>query len=449
MNVEISIGEAIDKLSILEIKYLKITDEQKRTEIQKEIDGLSECLKYKQQHEFYYNILVYINEQIWMMNDNINNLSQDNSTFLQISNQIFLFNKKRFRLKNWFNILTSSNIKEHTNYATTHCQIEVCDEETFLEKLPEIHLLAIKYDVITFNGQFIPNRDFLNIPTVIYDDFHKQHLPPPTTINLNNYLLPQNISRNVFEYNPIVYLIGGKFGDFINLLSVVCEKYYETGKKGILYISEHVTDKLDQFEFGLENTYKDLYPVIINQPYIKDFKILTEVCTTYFIFINLTDWRLNRNLFVQNLYDTFKQTYNIEWGKHKWLTCSYDDKWKNKVVINMNDRRFVNIDFELLKQKYPNELIFISADKYQHEYFEKTLNCSVEYYEWNNFSELSTIINSCKLFIGCMSGPFCIANAVHKHTIGYMPENNEDPLRQMTYGLDLYFPNLTFSGPHY
>jgi hypothetical protein len=32
MNIEVSVGEAIDKLSILEIKLAKITDEQKRTE---------------------------------------------------------------------------------------------------------------------------------------------------------------------------------------------------------------------------------------------------------------------------------------------------------------------------------------------------------------------------------------------------------------------------------
>ena len=37
MKLEVSIGEAIDKLSILEIKLLKIRDEKKKTEIKKEI----------------------------------------------------------------------------------------------------------------------------------------------------------------------------------------------------------------------------------------------------------------------------------------------------------------------------------------------------------------------------------------------------------------------------
>lgn len=41
MKIEVSIGEAIDKLSILEIKMKKISDENKKIEIQKEINVLS------------------------------------------------------------------------------------------------------------------------------------------------------------------------------------------------------------------------------------------------------------------------------------------------------------------------------------------------------------------------------------------------------------------------
>ena len=43
MKVEVSIGEAIDKLSILELKMKKITNEHKKIEIQKEINVLQDC----------------------------------------------------------------------------------------------------------------------------------------------------------------------------------------------------------------------------------------------------------------------------------------------------------------------------------------------------------------------------------------------------------------------
>ena len=39
--------------------------------------------------------------------------------------------------------------------------------------------------------------------------------------------------------DPILYVSGGLLGDFINQLSVINEKYLETGRKGILYIAPH------------------------------------------------------------------------------------------------------------------------------------------------------------------------------------------------------------------
>ena len=50
MKVEVSVGEAIDKLSILHIKMKKIVDENKKIEIQKEIDCLQECDSYIKQY---------------------------------------------------------------------------------------------------------------------------------------------------------------------------------------------------------------------------------------------------------------------------------------------------------------------------------------------------------------------------------------------------------------
>ena len=43
MKVDVSLGEAIDKYSILEIKLKNITDQSKQLEIQKEIDALNKC----------------------------------------------------------------------------------------------------------------------------------------------------------------------------------------------------------------------------------------------------------------------------------------------------------------------------------------------------------------------------------------------------------------------
>jgi hypothetical protein len=443
MKTEVSVGEAIDKLSILEIKLAKIADERKRTEIQKEIEALSECLQYKKDYDFYYNILMYINEKIWTMTDDIKQMTPTDPLFAHIANQIFEFNQKRFRLKTWFNLLTSSAIKEQKSYATSHCQIVIDNEETFLEKVPEIHFLAIEYDVITFTGAYLPSPvDGLKIiPSIIYDDLQKKPLPLTKSVRLSEISIPSEVPRTVFEYAPLNYLVSGMFGDFIQTLSVICEVYHKIGRKGILYISEN---KEDRFLNGVENTYKDTYPVIMNQPYIKDYQIFNN--KIHNINCNLSLWRLNTKLFYQNWYHTFNQMYGVEWGKRKWLNVGYDEKWKNKVVINTNNRRFANtIDFYRLKTMYHDDLIFIASKKSEHEHFEKTANISIEYHEFKSFLELTTIISSCKLFVGCLSAPLAIAHALHKPRIcGFHNCDDSNADYRMNVGLDAYLPNLRY-----
>jgi len=439
MKLEVSVGEAIDKLTILEIKLAKITDEQKRTEIRKEIDALSECLEYKECYKFYYNVLMYINEKIWTMTDDIKQMTPTNPLFAHIANEIFEFNQKRFRVKTWFNLLTSSYIKEQKSYTASHCQIVIDNEELLLEKLPEIHFLAIEYDTIGFSGNYLQIKNLhLNIPTIAYYDSPQ---PKSKTVLLGDFSMPLGTSRDVFEYTPLTYIVGGMFGDFIQCLSIICEVYYKTGRKGILYIS---VNSEDPFRNGLVNTYNDTYPVIMKQPYIKDYQIFTD--KTIKVNVNLSLWRLHKNMYVQNWYHTFSQTYDVEWGKHKWLNAEYDEKWKDRVVINTNERRFANtIDFSRLKTMYQDDLIFIASEESEHLHFEKTANISIEYHPFTSFSELTTIINSCKLFVGSLSAPLAIAHALHKPRIcGFSIRDDSNAEYRMNAGLDAYLPNLRY-----
>jgi hypothetical protein len=96
--VSVSIGELLDKLSILELKKNIIKDTKKTLEIEKEIDGLIQFENIKNENLFYYNILKWINEQIWIFTDIIKGMSQskiqkdfDLYKFLEI----FLYNDRR------------------------------------------------------------------------------------------------------------------------------------------------------------------------------------------------------------------------------------------------------------------------------------------------------------------------------------------------------------------
>ena len=441
MKIEVSIGEAIDKLSILEIKMKKITDENKKIEIQKEINVLQECETYKTQNEFYYNLLMYVNEKIWDMTDIIKSITVEDPQFSPISNQIFEFNQKRFRIKNWFNLLTDSNIKEQKSYACSHCKIVVDDENVFFNKLPEINYLSLEYDVLTFESSFISTiKEFLKIPTIIYDEQKIKLLNNPTLVHLSDFFIPAEECNDVFSLKPIVYINGGLLGDFIQSLSVICEKFYETGgRKGILYISNIG----DRFRNGLENTYNDIYNVIIRQKYIQEFKIYNNESYD----INLCFWRKSNLVHKTNWYNIYNKIYNVHWGKHKWLHSDYNNKWKDKVIINtINYRCPYNIDFNILKDLYSNNLVFISSNKDEHIFFEKKTKIHVEYYQVNDFLELVTIINSCHFFVGSLSSPLTIAHALHKERICGLTKISADIDIDNIHNLELdhFLPNIRY-----
>jgi hypothetical protein len=401
MKVEVSLGEAIDKLSILHLKIKKIVDENKKREIQKEIDCLQECSTYIKQYEYFYNLLMFVNEKIWDLTDIV---KTNPLNYSEISKDIFDYNQKRFRIKNWFNLLTNSNIKEQKSYALTNCYIEI-DETICFSKMSQICYLALEYDTITITHPNI--LSILNIPTIQLKS-NDLDVSYTNTLHSLDFDIPHIFA---FTIPPTTYIVGGMLGDFIQSLSVICENYYKTGSKGILYISEHG----DIFRNGLLNTYNDVYPIIIKQKYIQDFKLYENQPFD----INLVKWRQSPLLLTDNWYNIYKSTYNVEWGKRKWIEWNYNPLWSNKIVINTTTYRFPVSGNFFNNLNKDLEYVFLSSDISQYEYFKKYIknNIVIPFCKFKTFDELVTIINSCKLFIGGFSAPLSIANALHKDRI--------------------------------
>ena len=93
---------------------------------------------------------MYINEKIWDMTDIVKSISIDNPKFAQLSNDIFEYNQKRFRIKNCFNLSATSEIREQKSYASTHCKIIIENETNLYTKIPEINYLLLEYDSASF-----------------------------------------------------------------------------------------------------------------------------------------------------------------------------------------------------------------------------------------------------------------------------------------------------------
>ena len=238
----------------------------------------------------------------------------------------------------------------------------------------------------------------------------------------------------------ISYLAGGMLGDFIFQLSVIKAKYAETGKKGILYLSE----KGDGFRFGLTNTFNDTYKIIVSQDYIEKYQIYNKEVVD----VDLTMWRWDPNGGYKNWYYKYSDLYNIKWGQEKWLNVENKEKFLNKVIINTTHYRWpINLDFALLYFVHKTDLIFVSSDEKEYTIFKEKTGLNIEYYKPTDFNDICSIIHACKLFIGSQSAPLHIAIAMQKTVvIGECREENH-PIHGNYFisGLDSIFPNIFVS----
>jgi len=208
MLIEVSIGEVVDKMSILELKLKFIKNEEQLKEIKKEILVLSACNDYIYNNKFYYELLLYINEQIWNLTDIIKKNNIEIPEYARISNKIFEYNQKRFRLKNFFNIINNSNLKEQKSYSKNNCLIRINNYDIFLNKQSEINFLSIEYDTISFEYDtksfecdFISEiKKKINIPNIIYDN----DVEYTKIINLDKFIIDESLKKIFYNsYNKL------------------------------------------------------------------------------------------------------------------------------------------------------------------------------------------------------------------------------------------------------
>lgn len=122
LSVPVSVGELIDKLSILQVKKIKVTNPDKLVFINKEYDLLyemsSEFLKRKDILQIY-DDLISTNLKLWEVEDElrvIESTKNFDDTFTELARLVYYTNDERFRLKDKINSLTNSEIKEQKDY---------------------------------------------------------------------------------------------------------------------------------------------------------------------------------------------------------------------------------------------------------------------------------------------------------------------------------------------
>ena len=124
MKIEISNGELLDKLSILEIKEKNISDPTKLENIKNEFNELKPLANiifndFSPQIKDLYFRLSEVNNELWVIEDDIRECERNKnfkSKFIELARSVYFTNDKRSVIKKEINILTKSGLIEEKSY---------------------------------------------------------------------------------------------------------------------------------------------------------------------------------------------------------------------------------------------------------------------------------------------------------------------------------------------
>lgn len=120
MKIEVSNGEIIDKLTIIQIKLERINDKAKLENLKKEYEVLSTATEtILSINDPLYKALYNVNCELWDIEDHIRDLERSKNfgdDFVQTARAVYFKNDKRSEIKREINLKTSSGLFEEKSY---------------------------------------------------------------------------------------------------------------------------------------------------------------------------------------------------------------------------------------------------------------------------------------------------------------------------------------------
>ena len=122
INIPVSVGELVDKITILKIKRYQIKDADKLVNIHKEHDALTSLDEYvtiqkdvlEHQHQ-----LMEVNLRLWFLEEDIRHYEKNNNFgewFVDAARKIYKTNDERSRIKKEINVLCNSELVEEKSH---------------------------------------------------------------------------------------------------------------------------------------------------------------------------------------------------------------------------------------------------------------------------------------------------------------------------------------------
>lgn len=123
MKLEVSVGEMVDKMTILKIKLEKISDIDKLAFIKKELALILQTLKPLETEypelSNYANMLYDVNLSLWYIEDSIREKEKHqifDNEFIFLARNVYKTNDVRAKIKHDINVYTNSNLREVKQY---------------------------------------------------------------------------------------------------------------------------------------------------------------------------------------------------------------------------------------------------------------------------------------------------------------------------------------------
>lgn len=122
IEIPVSIGELVDKITILKIKNEKISDKEKLSNVKIELSYLQEKLESLGLEQEVLDVLdeLYdVNLQLWTVEDKLRDFEREEnfrSEFVDNARSVYRLNDLRFSLKKKINLMTDSEIVEEKSY---------------------------------------------------------------------------------------------------------------------------------------------------------------------------------------------------------------------------------------------------------------------------------------------------------------------------------------------
>jgi len=168
--LQVSLGEAIDKLTILDIKLDKIKD-SRHIDVKKEYDSIYEVLK--EPCDLYpdlYKNMKQINQVIWDLMDLIRDGKSADTEYVEACKKCIQYNDIRFRIKHKINCFSNSNLKEQKGYKQTKIRIYLHEPFHQENMLKCIRYFSYVYDLVLISPHTYFQKVFEHDPTILFDD---------------------------------------------------------------------------------------------------------------------------------------------------------------------------------------------------------------------------------------------------------------------------------------